>query len=361
MKKTIILLFILFSVALISACVYLNMNFDEVEVLHRPEKVSQPDGTTHMYDMPIYSQKTKWAKMAYELCYTLAIAIIVYFCIEYSLNNLEKEKEKKERADNFKQIQELQAGQYTQLQELQDKHYTQTQELQDQHYKKTKELQDQINGNVFEGVLKMQIPEPLFKTVVNDVLNQKAVRQNVNWEYTIEDCGDHYKLIQFITFDFYNMGLFKEAIPLQISLQQTSINKSWFEQFKVVKDGTAIFDENRAQIETKAVYKDNAFMREEMIDLDGTKALEVTHKIVNQYSSKYVMDCHYSNFSILNLKIRVNKPKSCNFKAEGTFSQKLEEIRNEGDIIVYKPINAVLKGQALTFIIEPQVVAPVTI
>src|SRR5579863_2272687 len=132
MKRRIILLFVVLSILLISICIYLNINFDAVEISHRPQILTDVDGKVRQYDMLVYSPKYMWAKTATELCYTLAIAIIVYFCIEYSLNNYDKLQERKDR---------------------------------DKHLKTIEELQHQININVFEGVLKQLIPTPLFETI----------------------------------------------------------------------------------------------------------------------------------------------------------------------------------------------------
>jgi hypothetical protein len=324
MKRKIIFTFVLLALFLISICIYININYDAVDVTHRPQDLSMPDGKLTHYDILVYSQKYMWAKTLNELCYTLAIAIIVYFCIEYSLNNYDKLQQKKD---------------------------------QDINYKKIQDLHSQINTNVFEGVLKKLIPIPLFDAITNDVLNQRIIRQNVVWEYTIEDKGEYYQLSQLISFDFSNIGNLKETIPLKISLQQTSLNKSWFELFKVAKhDGTIIMSEKKEDIEKKSVQFGNAFIHEQNIDIEGKQILKVTHKTINKYSSKHIQDFHFSNYSIIDLSIRVNKPSDCNFTAIGTFSEKLIKERDDPDTIIYRKINALLKGQALIFFIEPQLV-----
>jgi hypothetical protein len=148
-----------------------------------PQKTSQTitdlTGKSVSFDAYYFSYKYEILKIISNLCYSLAISILVLLAVELKYDELEKEKfrvlEENERKDFKNEI---------------------------------KELQEQISNNVFEGVLKRLIPEELFNLIAKDILNKNIIRQNAHWIYEVSENEQHgYTVTQTISYELKNINL----------------------------------------------------------------------------------------------------------------------------------------------------------
>lgn len=84
------------------------------------------------------------------------------------------------------------------------------------------------------------------------------------------------------------------------------------------------------------------------------QTLKIYHKINISYSSFHVTDCHFSNYSINKLDIRVRKPADCKFRPIPTFSSSLTAFNEDDTAIFYRPVKGLLRGQALIYLLDKE-------
>jgi hypothetical protein len=316
-KKTLLLLGAIALVFIITS-IFLGYQYDSVKVINNPVPMHDFSGETKTVDLLIYEPEHRLARVASELLGTIAIALFIYFVIERTLITNQERQQKKEQ----------------------------------------EEYREKLTRDVLHEVLKRFIPKGLADSILKDILSQYFIAENVFWEYTIEDCTSHYKVIQKCTYDFHNITSTTQQLPFRLKVYQNSNNKSWFDLVRVSKkqdEGEEIlFSETRKEIEEKAILVGNAKMRVHQLDVKPDKSVTVTYKVVNVYDSKFVQDIHFSNYSITDLNIRVNSRSDCQFSAIGTFAEPLKEKSADDDVIHYEMIKGILKGQSFIFFIEPK-------
>ena len=164
-------------------------------------------GKSVSFDAYFFTYKYEILKIISNICYSLAISILVLLAIELKYDEVEKEK--------FKILEDNER----------------------KHFKNDiKELQDQINNNVFEGVLKRLIPEELFSLIAKDILNKNTIRQNAHWIYEVtENEKNGYTLTQTISYELKNISKNILTENLTVTLSNTKTVESYFNFFKVLK------------------------------------------------------------------------------------------------------------------------------
>lgn len=304
--------YIAIAIIALLAALFLQYYFDQIDISSKNLKVEDINGNEKDYTVLLYSYKYVFTKILADFLITLSIAVIIFFLIENKLKGLERRLEEKDKEETKKKLDELHT---------------------------------QINRDVFEGVLKKVIPAELFDILASDVLNPNIVRQNTKWEYEITETDKGWRLEQFISYEMYNITNIVNNISLHLNLRHSDNNDGKFSNYKFEKnDGTEIKIAPVSETAEKRVFN---------LAIAPKQIIRVKHNIANDYNSKYVTDCHFTNYSIIGLDIRVRKPQNCKFTAIPTFTQKLEISENRDVSIQYEHIKGLLIGQCLVFIIEP--------
>ncbi|MHA4810765.1 hypothetical protein ACX0G9_21845 [Flavitalea flava] len=290
------IIFISLAILSIIGSLVVNIIYDKVIVVPKTDTVIDVYGNKKEFTTMEYSPAYKYPRVLGEFFYTLGIAILIFFLIEYTLSNYERNK---------------------------------------------------INKDVFEGVLKKIIPEPLFEIVTNDILYKSFIRKNVVWEYEISNnnTNDGYDLTQLIIYEFCNISNIKVSVPVSISIHQTKENTASFGYFDVQKMDGAKISVSPEDKGSERIFK---------LDFEPGQTLKVIHHIKISYGSYHVTDCHFTNYSIIGLEIRIRKPADCKFHSIPTFSSNLEILKEDDRNIIYKPVKGLLKGQALVYLLEKE-------
>lgn len=160
------------TIFLLGAGIIIDLIFTDAIPEKRVESVKDLTGKIISFDAYYFSYKHEILKIVSNICYSLAISILVLLALELKYDEVEKNKlrilEEEER-NNFRH--------------------------------EIKDLQRQINVNVFEGVLKRIIPKELFDLIAKDILNKNVIRQNAHWIYDIsENSNNGYTLTQTISY-----------------------------------------------------------------------------------------------------------------------------------------------------------------
>lgn len=300
------------SVGLVVVALFLDFYFDVAEIKKTTQTVNDLNGNTVSYDILSYSPKYKLINLASTLLYTLGISIAIYFGIEFQMDKIEKTKDRNE----------------------------------------LNELQRKINENIFNGVLQKLVPEELFKLMVRDIINKSIIRRNATWTYNIEETQQGYKLTQLIQYELENIGNQKSSVPISINVHHTTLSSSHFEYFKVIKNGTDFIEYDKAQIASRQTPIEKGISNVVDVEISPSEVIKVVHTVVNEYFSKCIVDCHFSIYSIIGLKITVDKPINCDFHMLGTFTEKLKSYKPTPNKIVYDPIDGILIGQSVIYMIE---------
>jgi hypothetical protein len=285
----------------------LNIVYDSVVVTPETEQIIDVNGNRKDYTVMKYSPEYKYPKALGEFFYTLGIAVLIYLLIEHTLSNYENNRREKE----------------------------------------LEEKRDKINKDIFEGVFKKIIPEALFEIVTNDILYKEFIRKNVKWEYEISEDPNNrgYNLEQMIIYELCNITSSKTVFPLTISIQHTEENNAFFEAIEVqTMDGK--------KVPVSPV--DRGGERKLNLDFEPGQTLKIIHHLKIEYSGYHVIDCHFTNYSIVGLEIRVRKPADCTFRPVPTFSCAMQVLKEDHNTIIYKPVKGLLKGQALVYLLDKQ-------
>lgn len=321
MNKNVKIFFLSLGFLFMTFSTIINIYHDKIEIFPKHEMVKDVYGKESSYTLFTYSQEYKYSRAFAELLYTIGIAIIVYFLIENTLNSYQKKVDDKQRAAN---------------------------EL------KLEVLHEKINNNVFEGVLKKIIPPDLFDILAMDILHTDIIRKNVHWEYIITKDGAGVRVVQLIMYEFMNTTDSIKNVPLIFTVSHNSINRCEFEYFKLEKmDGTNIVELGANEINPIIDQMSNEQKVIQDISLEAKQTLKVTRRINNIYSSSSVVDCHFTNYPIINLQIRISKPKDLKVWLVPTFTSKLEVEYETEESVIYKPVKGLLTGQAVIYAIEP--------
>ncbi len=311
--------FLAYSFLFVAIGVMIDSFFNVAELQKKVETIKDLTGNSITYDIYVFSIKYKILSILSNLCYGIGIAILVYFGIEYKVDSIERQNEKLEK-DNYKQ--------------------------------EIKNLNDQINTNIFDGVLKKLIPEKLFDVLARDVLNRNIIRKNARWVYDIIETTNGYDLTQVIEYELQNIGNTSEMHTIKIGVYHSSNVSQYFQYFKIVKDSTTFVELDAATLKTSQTNIQTGIINEQKVELRPKEVIKVQHSIVNVYSTKFIQDAHYSNYSILNLNIQVHKPENCEFNIYPTFSEKLIPSVPAPTKIFYNEISGILVGQCVIFTIE---------
>jgi len=317
---------ILFAIAIvvIVASLIINIVFDAVEIIPRKDIVKDFSGVEKEYTIYKYAPEYKYTKPVGEFCYTLGIALLVYLCVDLTLHRYDKRKEQTEADKKQKQIDELNAEKERNLDEERKK----------------------IKGDVFNAVLEKLIPHELFEILVSDILMRDVIRENVRWEYDIIENKQKtgYNLTQRIMYELWNISHDPKEVSLVLSVDQNACNSTHLLDYHIEKmDGTPIHIDPEFESPNRRVLK---------LPLKPDQKLRIIHHIVNEYSGFHVTDCHFSNYSIVGLEIRVKKPSNCKFTPIPTFSHKLKTLHEDEENIIYKPVKGLLLGQSLVFLLD---------
>lgn len=321
MSKKAKIFFICIGVILMAFSTIINIYHDKIEIFPKKEIVKDVYGKSSEYTLFTYAQEYKYSRALSELLYTIGIAIIVYFLIENTLNSYQRKIDDNQRIANEKKLEEL---------------------------------HEKINNNVFEGVLKKIVPPELFDILAMDILHRDIIRKNVHWEYIITRDGEGIRVGQLIMYEFMNTSDSIKNVPLIFTASHNSINSCEFEYFKLEKmDGTNITELSGNEIKPiiDEVHNEKKVVQE--INLEAKQTLKVTRRINYSYASSSVVDCHFTNYPIINLQIRITKPKDLKVWLVPTFSSKLEVEYETEDSVIYKSVKGLLPGQAVMYVIEP--------
>ncbi len=316
--------YIVICVLLIAIGLFLDLSFTDAVPIKTTQTIKDMTGKSVTFDVFVFSYKYEILKIITNLCYGLAISILVLLALELKYDEVEKDKikilEDQERA-NFK----------LDIQNLQEK----------------------INSNIFNGVLKKVIPEELFNLIEKDVLNKNVLRQNAHWVYDVtEGAKNNYIVTQTITYELINNSQTIVNEFLNVSISESQRCKSYFNFFKIEKNGTIIIEKNKDEIEKEILVKGMVKSNSYPVELKPGEVAKITRNIVHEYIDKSVFGSHMSNYSIIGLTIEINKPENCEFTIHQSFTSILNPTKPNNRKILYEKIPGILLGQGLSYTIE---------
>jgi hypothetical protein len=227
-----------------------------------------------------------------------------------------------------------------------DKHLSeQTVELQrqreEEHKIEINKLNEKIYSNIFNGILKKVIPEQLFDKFNKDIFQTDLVRKNAFWTYEIiKTQYNLFNVKQSIRYELHNINdyEFKYTLPITINSNTSYVDTKLSKIDVLNSDKTT--QESFNEIDRVVYIKANDY-------------IEVTMIVDNEYKHTSVLDVHNSMFSIIGLTIETIQPQDVSVKIQPSFLKELESI-NTGltTTTKYKPIDCILQGQGITYLIE---------
>lgn len=318
--------YLIISIILIALGLIIDLFFTDAVPLKTTQNVQDLTGHTVKFDVFTFSYKYEILKIISNICYGLAVSLIVLLALELKYDEIDKEKtrllEEGERANFKKDIQDL---------------------------------QEQINTNVFNGVLKKLIPEELFNLISTDILNKNVLRQNAHWIYDVsEGTNNNYIITQTITYELVNISRSTITEFLTVSMAQTNRCKTFFKYLKIEKNGIIVSEKNEDQISQEISTDGPRKIKRYPIELTPSETAKATLTIVNEYVDKNVFGNHSTNYSIIGLSIEVNKPENCSFEIFPNFTTKLNPTIPSKKKIIYEKIQGILIGQGLCYSAEEE-------
>jgi hypothetical protein len=312
------------SILLIIIGLVIDLFFTEAIPQIKPQTFKDLTGKSLQVDAYFFTYKYELLKILSNICYSLAISLLVLLAIELKYDEVEKEK--------FRILEEEERNAFK---------------------SEIKELQEQINNNIFNGVLKKLIPEELFKIIQKDIFNKKIIRKDAVWHYEIIENNIGYNVIQHISYELENIT--DEEVPevLTIAISQLPQVKSYVDKIKIEKENTSPLEFNLTDLQSRLESSNNYSKSiKETITLKPRQKVKITTTIKNEYNSFSITDSHNSKYSIVGLTITVQKPADCDFGLNPTFSNPLEFNQQTSTYLSYKKIDGILIGQGVGFILN---------
>lgn len=203
-------------------------------------------------------------------------------------------------------------------------------------------LKREVDKNIFNGVLKKIIPEEIFNKFNKDIFQTDLIRKNAHWTYEItKNNKNSYNVKQSIRYELHNLNDYKVEPTLPIHIDSTlSFVKSKLTSITVLNSDKT--EQNEFNPTDKKVV------------INGNSFIEVTMIVDNEYEHQSIIDVHNSMFSIIGLTIETIQPSDVSVKIQPSFLKELNKI-NTGltTSTKYEPIDCILKGQGVSYIIEP--------
>lgn len=317
--------YLLISITLVIGAIAIDLLCLEATPAKHVDYITGVNGKTAEIVSYTYSYKYESLKILTNLMYGLAVSVIVLIALELKYDENERKKQAAQDKTNREKFEA-----------------------------KIQELQEEINTNIFDGVLKKLIPEPLFDLIARDILNKSIIRKNARWIYNLSHGGSNNFIVeQTITYELQNIGKTQITEPLKIQVSDSAISKSNLEYAKISKNGKAIFEADKPE-ELAQLTKNEKNLNTSIFDipLEQNEIAEVVISIKHDYNNKVVVDSHNSNYSIVGLELEVNKPADCDFTIVPTFTSSLKETNIKETKIMYEKIPGLLIGQGISFICE---------
>jgi hypothetical protein len=208
--------------------------------------------------------------------------------------------------------------------------------------KENDNLRDELNINIFNGVLKKVIPEQLFDKFNKDIFQTDLFIKNAFWTYKItKNKTNSFDVKQSIRYELHNLNDYELKYKLPIIINtNTSYVKTNLTNIEVLNSDKTV-QTTFNQTNREVIIKPNNY-------------IEVSMIIDNEYKHTSVLDVHNSMFSIIGLTIETIQPEDISVKITPSFLKEIETI-NTGltNITKYKPIDCILQGQGISYLIEP--------
>lgn len=204
------------------------------------------------------------------------------------------------------------------------------------------ELQNIIQNDVFEGTLKRIIPSEIFNLLKSKIFLSDFVRKDIKWIYNVSSRDNKIIVVQTVSLTLQNV---KNIDALEeFSIKTTKTDEQEIEIESVLIDGKEI----KIEPIDKNHYKYS-------IDLKKSEEKSFSLSIKNTYFNDSIRDLQITLYPMVNLEIQVFKEAGLKVSLEGTFSEELEYSTKKDDLIIFKPISAVLPGQGILYTVEKQV------
>lgn len=316
--------YVVICLSLIAIGLVIDLFFTDAIPTKTTQTVKDITGNSVTFDVFVFSYKYEILKIITNLCYGVAVSILVLLALELKYDEVDKAKTKI-------------------LEDTERKNFTA--EIQN--------LQEKINSNIFIGVLKKIIPEELFNLIEKDVLNKNILRQNAHWIYDVTNgSNNNYIITQTISYELVNNSQTTINEPLTVTISETKRCMTYFNFFKVEKNSKIVVQKDKTEIEKEVKVEGGIRLKSYTIELMPNEVAKVTLNIVNEYIDKTVFGSHSSKYSIIGLTLEVNKPENCDFKIHPTFTTVLNPTIPSKTKILYEKIPGILIGQGLSYTAE---------
>jgi hypothetical protein len=287
---------------IISIALILDLSFDTIEIVPSAKEFTNIKGEKIVVEYSTLQDSYQVVRAIVSILYSLGVSIIILVVLDKRIDTEENKR----------------------------------------HQRELSALNDKIQNNVFDGVLKKVVPNDLFDQVKKDIFNNDVIRKNAKWTYQIE-LNEHnsFNLNQTIEYEIENLteDILKKDIPIAINFSNDLVEikiTSW----KVKKMNGDIECEEKINFEKLTV------------NLEKRESKKIELNIRGVYKTTAVMDNHVSNFSIIGLEIRVQKPSNVEFKPTPSFTTKLIKSEPNAQLITYDKIPCILLGQGISYVIE---------
>lgn len=211
--------------------------------------------------------------------------------------------------------------------------------------KKLMEFQEQTAKDAILSVFKRVIDPDFFKIISREVLNANLLRKNATWQYDIEKtAGGNLTLQRVISYELHNMS-FKEEEESVSPVSQQSVCCS-----------TKVVEINGEKVDSLESGKEGSFERiMKTIKVPPQSHVNVSVVMLQEFSTPFIYETHFTKYPIVNLQIIVNFPKEYVFSIgnDSLSSECKTELEIDGKRI-YKVDGALYKGQGIEFVCQPK-------
>lgn len=283
---------------LLGIAITLDMNFDSLTTVETPKEIVDSEGNVQEYFILTIENQYQLIRALIYVLYSLATSLVILVALDKKIDLQE----------NAKQRQEIE------------------------------ELNNKISDNVFDGVLKKMVPEPLFDQVKKDIFNNDTIRKNAKWTYLITLNDDKtINLDQTIEYELEN-------------IQDTRIDKEMPVGLNFSKAMVDVQVTSRNYKDSNGNWKEiNADNNKVPLESRESKSIKVN--VRSEYKSLEVMDSHVTKQSIIGLDIVIVKPEELEVEVQPSFTTELEAYRPNESTITFDKIPCVLLGQGIAFTI----------
>ncbi len=223
-------------------------------------------------------------------------------------------------------------------------------------------LRDAINENVFDSLFKTLIPDELFRTIKEEVIENKVVRRDDVWLYDFFKLSDtEVELRQTIKNNLYNVGRNTINHPLKITTFSKTDNVVGIESINCEMDGKTCmtFDihdiKNSIGVETIEEGDRKFYLC--MVEIPPQRTVEMTLVIRTKYTIP-IRDAYFIRYPVINATLIVNIPHGFDFDLFSSFSSNLRATIKKPTQHMYTINGGVLPHQGFIFFLtkrDPQI------